>query len=95
MIRNLFVREEGDRLILGSGLFPRWIEARRPMSFGPTLTPFGPVSVRLEPEADHGFSLDIEADWRGQAPKLEARVPGYVSTSPIEGLGRFHLRRKK
>jgi hypothetical protein len=26
MIRNLFVREEGKKLILGSGVFPRWLE---------------------------------------------------------------------
>ena len=47
MIRNLFVREEGDKLILGSGLFPRWLKQSEPFSFGPTLTPFGPVSVKL------------------------------------------------
>ena len=47
MIRNLFVREEGDRLIVGSGLFEEWFESDEDICFGPTLTPWGPVTVRI------------------------------------------------
>jgi hypothetical protein len=93
MVRNLFVREESDHLVLGSGLFPRWLAAGKRMFFGPTLTPFGPVSVGFEPEEGGGYALCLEADWRGQAPRLEARIPGYTAEGPIEGLGRFHLRK--
>ena len=41
MIRNCFVREEGDRLIIGSGLFAEWLDGDDELSFGPTLTPWG------------------------------------------------------
>jgi hypothetical protein len=80
MMRHLFVREEGDTLVLGAGLFPRWLEKREPLSFGPTLTPFGPVTLRLEPMPS-GFRLSLEARWRAQPPSLIVRVPGHSQTT--------------
>ena len=50
MIRNCFVREEGERLVVGSGLFAEWLDASEGVSFGPTLTPWGPVTVRISHE---------------------------------------------
>src|SRR5206468_11068170 len=47
MIRNMFVREEADRLVIGSGLLPQWLEVGSALSFGPTLTPWGTVSVHV------------------------------------------------
>src|SRR5262249_36021311 len=49
MIRNLFVREEGNHLVIGSGLPTHWLRAGEPMSFEHTLTRYGQVSVRLRP----------------------------------------------
>jgi hypothetical protein len=46
MVRNCFVREERDRLIIGSGVRPEWWHEDGAM-LGPTLTPFGSVSVRI------------------------------------------------
>lgn len=51
MIRNCFVREEGPRLVIGSGVRPEWTRGSG-ASFGPTLTPFGPVTVRLVPTSE-------------------------------------------
>jgi hypothetical protein len=51
MLRNCFVREEGGRLIVGSGVRPEWWRAMG-ASLGPTLTPFGPVTVRIVPAAE-------------------------------------------
>jgi hypothetical protein len=76
MIRNLFVREEGEKLIVGTGLMSRWLEQREPLTFGPTATPFGPVTVRINPESSHDFLLTLESEWRGKAPAIEVRVPG-------------------
>jgi hypothetical protein len=84
IVRNLFVREENDRLVLGSGLFPQWLEKREPMSFGPTLTPFGPVSLRVEPDAPERFRVVLEADWRGEPPPIEVRIPGYSRKPEVE-----------
>lgn len=77
MVRALFLREEGDKLILGSGLLPRWLAQHELLVFGPTLTPFGPVTVRLKPELPQHYLLTCEAEWRGRPPDVEVRVPGY------------------
>jgi hypothetical protein len=63
MLRNLFVREEGDALVVGAGVH--------------TLTPHGPVSLGVRRDAD-GTRVTIDAHWRGAPPVRELRVPGCV-----------------
>jgi hypothetical protein len=53
------------------------------MSFGPTLTPFGPVSLRVEPDAPDRFRVVLEADWRGEPPSVEVRIPGYSRKAEV------------
>lgn len=84
MVRHCFVREEGAALILGSGLWPSWRQARQPLAFGPTLTSFGPVSVQLAP-ADSGWRLSWQGPWRGPAPHIEVRAPGTPVQHPGAG----------
>ena len=79
MIRNLFVREEGNTLVLGSGVFPEWIAPDQTIGFGPTPTPYGAVSVKLRGR-DENLLVDLDVDWRKQtAPPAEIiiAVPGY------------------
>jgi hypothetical protein len=69
MVRNMFVREEGNALILGSGLVE---ELRRgPLKFGPAPTAWGPVTVSLEDGA-----VSWNAEWRGAAPEVVVALPG-------------------
>ena len=75
MIRNCFVREEADELVIGSGILKEWGDA----SFGPTLTAWGTVSVRLE-----GSRVFVEGKWRGAAPRLRVEVPGFA---PVQAEG--------
>jgi len=77
MMRSLFVREEAGRLILCSGIPRQWLRAGRKLSFGPTPTPHGPVSVRVEVQAGRAL-VSWEADWRGAPPAVEARLAGRV-----------------
>lgn len=81
MVRNLFVREEGDMLILGSGIFPRWVSSKEELAFGPTPTPFGDVEMRVRKGSD-GISAEMDAAWRGDPPEVEIRVPGFRPKSP-------------
>jgi hypothetical protein len=74
LLRNLFVRDEGERLILGAGIAPAWLEAG-PAALGPVLTPHGPVTVRFSREAG-GVRAELEARWRTVAPELEFSLPG-------------------
>jgi hypothetical protein len=76
MIRSLFVREEADRLIIGSGLFAEWFESDDDIIFGPTPTPWGEVTVRVvHPRLEPAIHLD--ATWRGEAPIIEVALPGF------------------
>lgn len=73
MIRNCFVREEAGHLIIGSGILPEWLAGNGWVSFGPTLTVWGPVSVRLEQNR-----LTLERQFKGPAPVIEVAVPGFA-----------------
>lgn len=77
MIRNCFVREEGEQLVIGSGVPNRWIPENGAATFGPTLTPWGSVRISLRRRAD-GVMVSVAAEWRGTAPVLQVRLPGHV-----------------
>ncbi|HEY3395677.1 MAG TPA: hypothetical protein VGK58_23445, partial [Lacipirellulaceae bacterium] len=77
MIRNMFVREEGNRLIVGSGLFEEWFATEEDIYFGPTLTPWGPITVRIVHSATEPL-LTIDAHWREDAPRVDVEVPGFT-----------------
>ncbi|MFP4353084.1 MAG: hypothetical protein ACLFRP_08690 [Puniceicoccaceae bacterium] len=75
MMRNCFVREEADHLVVGSGILPEWMETGEELSFGPTPTAWGTVTIRL---ADG--RLAVEGAWREQAPRIEVAVPGRTAS---------------
>jgi hypothetical protein len=83
MMRNCFVREEADRLIVGSGLFAEWLETDDELRYGPTLTPWGAVTVRIE-QPRSAPTLHVEGQWRERAPRIDVAVPGF---SAIHGAG--------
>lgn len=75
MIRNCFVREERDRLVVGSGVRPEWWRESG-AAFGPTLTPFGPVSVEITP-GGRGATVRVDGQWRTERPNIEVALPGF------------------
>jgi hypothetical protein len=76
MMRNCFVREEDGLVIIGSGILPEWLASGDEIGFGPTLTAWGTVNLRLTES-----QLILNANWRGQPPRLKISVPGF---KPIE-----------
>ena len=86
MIRNCFVREEGDRLVLCSGIPARWLEAGTPLSFGPALTAFGRVSLTVSPRANGAARIDWRGEWHGAPPPLEIRLAGFAPFRPQPGV---------
>lgn len=86
MIRNCFVREEKDTLILCSGIPRRWIASGREMFFGPAPTSFGTVNVRISPSAEK-ITVRVDARWRLGRPRVEIRIPGYAPAELLEGEG--------
>jgi hypothetical protein len=63
MLRNAFVREEGDTLVLLEGLSRDWLTGSEPAEMGPVHTPFGPVTVLASAEGNR-LRVSWEADWR-------------------------------
>lgn len=73
MIRNLFVREEKDSLVLCSGIPAEWYLEGKEMSFGPTLTAFGRITVHIE------YKQDIRISWVVEEPE---RCPEIIVVTP-------------
>jgi len=74
MVRNCFVREEGETLIIGSGILPEWRRGGHAVSYGPTLTRWGPITVRLT-----ASRLNLDCDWKVTPPPIKIAVPGFAS----------------
>lgn len=77
MVRNSFVREESERLVLGSGLLPSWCRQPEEIFFGPAPTSFGPVSVSVRPGV-RGVEVGWDGNWRTGPPPIEVSVPGFA-----------------
>ncbi|WP_442891293.1 hypothetical protein [Congregicoccus parvus] len=86
MVRALFVREEDDHLVLGSGIPSCWLHTRQPVSYGPTSTPWGKIAIRLSHE-DDAWRLHVDADWHTSVapPRLVVAIPGFDRSS-VDGL---------
>jgi hypothetical protein len=83
MMRNCFVREESDRLIIGSGLFAEWFDSDDELRFGPTLTPWGAAIVRIERPRSQP-TLIVEGQWRENAPRVDVAVPGFSLRNDVD-----------
>ena len=77
IIRNCFVREEGNCLILASGIPQDWLGFGEPLSFGPAPTTFGSISVSIKPEKD-GILTAWHGEWHEKPPCIEVRLPGFT-----------------
>lgn len=79
MVRNCFVREEGQRLILCAGVPERWLEQESPIRFGPAPTSFGAVSIEILPNPGGVPEVTWQGDWHQEQPDIDVRLPGYAS----------------
>ncbi|MEW6219164.1 MAG: hypothetical protein AB1634_06455 [Thermodesulfobacteriota bacterium] len=76
LMRHLFVFEEGERLVIGRGIRRPWLESGEPLSFGPTLTPFGKVTVSIHPQ--DRLEVRLAAQWYGaRRPEVVVAIPGF------------------
>ncbi|MDH5526168.1 MAG: hypothetical protein OEY97_02530 [Nitrospirota bacterium] len=86
MLRNMFVRDEGEALVLGAGIAPEWLEGGEDIRFGPAPTPFGPVTVRARRDRE-GVTVTWDAVWRGAPPEIRVELPGHPSVTAPDGVG--------
>ncbi len=93
MVRNCFLREEGERLILCSGVPERWLRSGD-LRFGPAPTTFGPVSLTLVRDRGQGPAT-VEVRWQGRwhagPPAIEVRFPGRPVLLPRSGEDFVHV----
>jgi len=82
MIRNCFVREEGDRLILCSGIPRVWLEENQTIAFGPAPTTFGDIQISLKPRGEN-----VLIEWRGlwfaKEPPIDIQLQGFKNVRII------------
>jgi hypothetical protein len=76
LLRNFFVMEEEGALRIGLGILPEWLETGRQLAYGPTLTPFGSISVAIKGQKETA-RVSLTADWSGDVrPAVTACLPG-------------------
>ncbi|MBI5136723.1 MAG: hypothetical protein HZA24_05210 [Nitrospirae bacterium] len=90
MLRNCFVREEGDGLVLGGGVPAAWLAGTEPVGFGPAPTAFGPVRVTLTPRPG-ALEVAWEGRWHGAPPAMSVRLPGHAPVVADPAAGRVVL----
>jgi hypothetical protein len=92
MLRNCFVREEGARLILCSGIPRSWLEKEQVISFGPAPTSFGDIQITIKPQGQN-----IRIEWRGQwftkEPLIDIQLPGFMKVTVSPGINAVELKR--
>jgi hypothetical protein len=86
MIRNCFVREEGEGLILCAGIPARWLDQDAPIRFGPAPTAFGAVSIAILPGAGSAPRIEWRGDWHDGPPAIEIRLPGFEPVTATPGM---------
>jgi len=83
MMRSLFVMEEDRVLVLASGIPEEWLRTGGSLSFGPTPTVFGALTVTLRPGPD-GVHVAWEGEWRTKPACIVVRLPGRKSITVSE-----------
>jgi hypothetical protein len=93
-MRNAFVREEADRLIIASGLSAGWTKEGKSASFGPTPTPWGDVTVAVEPCGER-LVVRWQCTWRGEPPPIEVRPFDFELKTVTGASGEVTLQRRR
>ena len=89
MIRNCFVREEENRLILCSGIPQSWLESDQAIAFGPAPTSFGDIQVSIKLQGQNVL-VEWRGKWLAKSPMIDIQLPGFKNvrvgpgTNPLE-----------
>jgi hypothetical protein len=77
LLRNMFIMEEDQSLVIGRGILPHWLTTGQPISYGPTLTPYGSVSVALS-GSEQTTDVTVTGDWQPHRPQtISIELPGH------------------
>lgn len=80
VMRNSFVREESDRLVLAAGIRLAWLASTKALHFGPAATTHGNIEIFIEPLLDTDkpsrWQIRWIAEWFDAEPVIEVCFPG-------------------
>lgn len=79
-IRNMFVREEHDSLLIGSGIPAHWHYDQEQLQYGPTQTPWGSLSLTFQFSTE-AATVQWHADWHADAPPARVAIPCFQSSN--------------
>jgi hypothetical protein len=91
MIRNCFVREEAERLILCSGIHQSWLDKKQTISFGPAPTSFGDIQISIKPQGQN-IQIEWHGQWLGKEPPIDIQLPGFMNVRIQPGTNFFELK---
>ncbi|MCX5668519.1 MAG: GtrA family protein [Candidatus Omnitrophica bacterium] len=91
MIRNCFVREEGDRLILCSGIPRIWLEKNQTIAFGPAPTSFGNIRISIKPQGEN-ILIEWSGQWLAKEPPIDIQLPGFKSVRILPATNSLELK---
>ncbi|KMQ52511.1 Discoidin domain protein [Chitinispirillum alkaliphilum] len=91
MVRNCFIREEKNSLILCQGIFPSYLNQGKTLFFGPAPTKFGPCRVQVSKEEGNGIVVKWSGDWRGEEPDIVVALAGTEGHKVQRGAGFLQL----
>ncbi|MGW8192789.1 MAG: hypothetical protein ACWGOX_00850 [Desulforhopalus sp.] len=79
LIRNMFIMDEKDSLIIGGGILPEWLQENTRLVYGPTLTPFGKVTVMIDCD-EKSVKVELTANWYRHRPQnIFVRLPDHTA----------------
>jgi hypothetical protein len=94
MVRNCFIREEGNTLILCSGVQKHWVDTGEKIFFGPAATSFAEMGITITSSGSEA-KVTIDADWGSEQPNIEIRLPGYERIILHPGVRSTTLKKSK
>ena len=91
IIRNCFVREEDNRLILCSGIPRVWLEKNETIAFGPAPTSFGDIQISIKPQGQN-IRIEWHGVWFAQEPPIDIQLPGFKSVRILPATNSLELK---
>ena len=91
MIRNCFVREEAERLILCSGIPQVWLDKKQTIAFGFAPTSFGDIQISIRPQG-RNIIVEWHGQWFGKEPPIDIQLPGFMNVRIVPGTNSFELK---
>ena len=91
IIRNCFVREEGERLILCSGIPQAWLTKNETIAFGPAPTSFGNIQISIKPQGEN-ILVEWRGEWFAKEPPIDIQLPGFKSVRVILATNSLELK---